>query len=302
MRTIARASGLVTVLLAGAWAASAGAQTPLDTAKESYAAAEYDRCLSALDSIGSGADNVVDAGEYRALCLMALNRESDAMKAVETVVRKEPRYQPSTASPPRLKSLVRDVKQAVLPAILQDSYAAAKRDFDAHQFDQAVAEFRTVIAVIDDPALAEHENVLLRDLKTLAAGFLDIIAASRAPAPVVPAAAAVVAPDPPVAPVRERIYTASDTDVTPPITLTQELPVWNPVRSNVAFGVIPPGQIEVIIDETGSVESVTLLKPIYLGYDDQVLRAARSWKYSPAQRSGTPVKFGKVIEVSLRPR
>jgi len=41
--------------------------------------------------------------------------------------------------------------------------------------------------------------------------------------------------------------------------------------------------------------------PINPRYDLIVLTAAKSWKYQPATLNGTPVKFRKLINISLKP-
>ncbi len=337
MRVIVRGSGVVAVLVAAVWGMQAGAQTPLAAAKESYAAADYDHCLRLLDSVPPSLENRVDAGEYRALCLMALRREDDAVKVVEALVRQEPLYQPSPSSPPRLKGLVLNVKRAVLPELLQESYAAAKISFDARRYEEAASGFRAVVALIDDPGLNEQRSPLLRDIKTISSGFIDVIEASRivdasvaaAPAvasdppptdapPVVPAPPVAPSPAPPAAVIvpppisatatdgpprpgvtRGRVFTALDPDVTAPLTLDQTLPPWRTVPGVTAVAPYPVGRLEIIINETGAVESATLLKPTYREYDDRLLRAARKWQYTPAKRGGQPVKFGKVIEITL---
>ena len=40
--------------------------------------------------------------------------------------------------------------------------------------------------------------------------------------------------------------------------------------------------------------------PVAPRYDSLVLAAAKGWKYSPATLNGTPVKFRKVINISIK--
>jgi hypothetical protein len=40
--------------------------------------------------------------------------------------------------------------------------------------------------------------------------------------------------------------------------------------------------LELIIDETGEVEDVTVVEPVVPVYDMLVVRTARQWKYRPA--------------------
>jgi hypothetical protein len=66
---------------------------------------------------------------------------------------------------------------------------------------------------------------------------------------------------------------------------------------------VPPGQgvVEVVVDETGIVETATLRQPVNPQYDAVVLAAAKTWLYKPASLDGTPVKYRKMIQVVLRP-
>ena len=290
MKRHPRTFGLLAALFVGASFPLAAAQSPLATARDSYASADYDRCLSALDSAELSPGDAVPAGEYRALCLVALNRDDAATKAVETIVQTEPLYQAAAGASPRLKSLVLSVKRAILPSILQERYATAKKDFDARNYAQAGVGFRTVVALVDDPALDAEAHASVGDLKTVSRGFLDLIAAmSPATAPAVPARLS-----PP------RIVTAEEPGVARPVTILQQLPLWYPDARFKALGVSPRSSLEIVIDETGAVESVQLLKPLSPEYDDQVVGAARNWRYTPASLNGTPVKYRKLIDIVLQ--
>ena len=59
------------------------------------------------------------------------------------------------------------------------------------------------------------------------------------------------------------------------------------------------GILEIAIDQTGKVESAAFMQGIHPVYDNQVLTAARSWRYQPAMSGGVPVKFRKTIKVSM---
>jgi TonB family protein len=61
------------------------------------------------------------------------------------------------------------------------------------------------------------------------------------------------------------------------------------------------GIVEVVINETGSVESAAMLQPVDPEYDRLVLNAARTWAYQPARRDGAPVKFRKRIQIAISP-
>jgi hypothetical protein len=55
----------------------------------------------------------------------------------------------------------------------------------------------------------------------------------------------------------------------------------------------------VLIDETGTVQASEIRQPTHPSYDSLLLNASRGWKYLPATKNGTPVKFRKLILVSV---
>jgi TonB family protein len=56
-----------------------------------------------------------------------------------------------------------------------------------------------------------------------------------------------------------------------------------------------------VIDRSGAVESATMAMGTRPAYDQALVRAAREWKFQPAQRLGRPVRYLKVIEIHLAP-
>jgi hypothetical protein len=47
---------------------------------------------------------------------------------------------------------------------------------------------------------------------------------------------------------------------------------------------------------------MTLRRPIHPLYDAALLAAARDWKYKPATLNGQPVKFRKMIQITVDKR
>jgi TonB family protein len=80
----------------------------------------------------------------------------------------------------------------------------------------------------------------------------------------------------------------------PPVIVRQSLP---PFPLNL---VGKAGSLEVLIDENGTVEAVTMRASLHPNYDRLALAAAHDWEYKPALRDGVPVKFRKVVQVVIR--
>jgi TonB family protein len=59
------------------------------------------------------------------------------------------------------------------------------------------------------------------------------------------------------------------------------------------------GILEVTIDEQGRVIQARLRLSLHPIYDSQILAAARDWRYQPATLNGRPVKFRKVIQITV---
>jgi tetratricopeptide (TPR) repeat protein len=272
---------------------------PLNTAKDLYASARYDEALSVLNGlrIGDSADRRA-VEQYRSLCLLALGRAAEAESAIAAVVKEDPTYRPGDSESPRVRATFAEVRKRLLPEITTTRYQIAKLAYDRRDWASAESQFRTVLALIDDP-----DNVgRLSDLRVLAAGFLELSVRAAAPPPPVepkPAAPTVAAPPPaaPAGPEPGKIYTAEDTSVTAPLVVTQNIPGIPP---NLMALARTRGLVEVVIDELGRVIGMSMRGSIHPTYDAQVLMAARDWKYKPATFNGKPVKFRRLISINVQ--
>src|SRR5213593_4692964 len=106
--------------------------TTLEPARALYVAAEYDDALVALDNLRASArrEEIGRIEYYRALCLLALGRSTDAEAAIETAVTAEPFAQPSEAdTAPRIRTAFREVRRRMLPAIIRQKYDDARAAF-----------------------------------------------------------------------------------------------------------------------------------------------------------------------------
>jgi hypothetical protein len=309
-------SRLVTAcaMVVAASVAAAG-QDPLSTARDLYSGAAYEDALVLLNHLranGPRSDEIPTIDEYRAFCLLALGRTADAEQAIEAVVAAAPSYQPSGSEvSPRVRSAFSDVRRRILPALVQERYASAKAAFDRKDFVQAEAGFRQVLDVLGAPDVAvTASRPPLSDLKTLAIGFHALSAAAAAPPlpppppptppPVVsaPAPAPVIARPPPVivVPSPRHIYGPGDPGVVAPVAVHQLLPPF-PTQKTMTSN---QGSIEILIDETGAVETATMSVPVTPLYDRLVLAAARKWQYRAASVNGVPVKFRKTVQIFIQ--
>jgi TonB family protein len=270
----------------------------LTAARDLYASAAYDDALEVLNRLRSSehpASQSRAIEQYRAFCLLALGRSADAEQAIEAVVAAEPSFQPAESdASPRIRSAFTSVRRRMLPSIIQQKYAQAKAAFDRKEFAAAADGFAQVLtALADKDVSAEAKQPPLSDLRTLAGGFQEL-AAKAVPPPPAPVAP-VVAPAPPPPPAAPRIYTGGESGIVLPSVITQALP---PFPGQV---LIPhTGKLEVVIDETGAVESAVMTGPVSPNYDQMVLAAARTWRYKPATMNGVPVKFRKTVQINIK--
>ncbi len=269
------------------------AEDLLASARTLYRSAAYDEALTTIQQLSSArgelsATDARELEEYRFLCLLALGRTGEARESMAAVVTSDPLYRlDSGANSPRIVSAFQDVRRDLLPALTSEIYADAKGAYDRKAYREAEEGFRTVLALLSDPDM-QGRNA---DLATLVKGFMDLTTAalkqSEAPAPA-------RAPEPaPVEVVRK------PAEIKQPVTLRQSVPPVPPDVARLA-GQLRAGTLEVMIDETGKVEQARFLVSIHPLYDQQVLNAARNWRYEPATADGVPIKFRKMIRVAVQ--
>ncbi|HXT20747.1 MAG TPA: TonB family protein [Thermoanaerobaculia bacterium] len=288
-------------LLAAGTVASAQAPAPaasLAAARTLYASAEYGGALDMLNGLvgETPAGPERQAIElYRALCLVAVGNTTEAGRVIEAMIQQDPLYRPSADDvPPKLRSAITDARRRLLPSIVQQNYVSAKAAFDKKDYPAAAKGFAQVLAGLNDPDIETvSAQPPLSDLKMLASGFNDL--AAKAVAPAAPAAPSAPAAETMVARV-PRIYSTSDRDVVPPVTVRQAVPPY-PGRVLLGGSLI----VDVVIDGTGTVESAVMASPPNPAYDRLVLGAAKNWQYQPAVLNGSPVKYRKRIQITLVP-
>jgi tetratricopeptide (TPR) repeat protein len=290
---------LLAGFLGGVRSSPANDNETLVRAKGLYAAAAYDEALAVLDQLQSGSqpEESMSIAEYRVFCLLALDRRDEARTSIDRILRNNPQYQPSAdQTSPRIQSIFREVRRQSLPKIVMERYATAKASFE--QKDARAAQlFDEVLALLGDPDLDPASA--LSDMRTVAFAFRDLAKAQASSAANAVTAPAKAAAPPPVERVPDIVYTAADTDVTPPLAKVQRLPVWRPSTHEVAQEF--RGVLRLLIDRNGAVASAAMPTNTRPSYDPVLLRAARDWKFTPAMKDGVPVRYLKLIEVHLKP-
>ena len=281
------------------------AQDSLSAARELYASAAYEDALavlSRLNAAGLRPDDGRTADQYRALCLLALGKTAEASQAIEAVVAGQPLYRPTEGEvSPRVRAAFSDVRQRVLPGLVQQRYALYKTAFDRKDYQTASAGFNELLALYADPDLAGASGKPpLSDLRVLIGGFYELSLQATAPpaAPEPPRATAALTRTPaaPIVQEPQKLYSTSDDGVVPPVVLRQQLPSY-PGQVNRPM----VGAVEVVIDENGYVVQATMRASVVPSYDRQVVNAAQNWRYKPATLNGAPVKFRKMVQVAVTP-
>jgi len=290
----------------------AAGQDSLSAARELYAGAAYEDALAVLNRLRANAVRADDAraiDQYRAFCLLALGRGSDAERAIESVIAVQPSYEPTEGDvSPRVRAAFTEVRRRMLPTIVQQWYASAKGSYDRKEYGAAIAGFNQVLDVLTDADVASVVNQPpLSDLRTLAAGFRDLSVLAAAPPPPpplppppppAPPEPAPAAPPPPPRVALPRIYGPGDPDVVPPVVVRQSLP---PLPPQVSRGLTTrEGSLEIIINEVGGVESVQMKVPFSPVYDRLAVAAATEWQYKPAMIGGVPVKYRKTLQITFK--
>lgn len=262
------------------YAGIAGAQDVIERAHVLYQTAAYEDALQLLDgyenesSSTSPAAQLQSIDEYRALCLLALNRTDDAHAVLRRLISSNPLYAPSSNDPsPRFLDAVMTVRNEVVPALALQLYADAKAAAERRRYNDASAFLEKLLRIVQqegiEPSVASSLAPLVHDAKQL-------FEMSRG---------------------GQTVYMAGDPGVTPPAPIKHSLPDPSPLQG--AGDYDKSGQLELVIDAAGTVESAVFLTPIHPTYDPLVLKAAKTWTFRPARLNGRAVPFRTVMTVRL---
>ena len=185
-RTVGRHSSFRPPSSAGRRPSSPMIRSP--SARDLYAAAAYEDALAALDRLRAGGVRVDEnraVDQYRAFCLLALGKSTEAAQAIEAVVSADPSYHPSDSDvSPRVRAAFSDVRRRLLPDLAQQKYAQAKAAFDRKDYRVASDNFGQLLDLFADPDLAAAASrPPLTDLRMLTVGFRDLSMQALAPPP-----------------------------------------------------------------------------------------------------------------------
>jgi TonB family protein len=286
------------LLLAGMLALAVG-DNSLAAARDLYASAAYEDALAVLNTLPPDrpADEARAIEQYRALCLLALGRGAEAETAITAVISGDPTYRPAADVSPRVRAAFADVRRKMIPVILQHWYTQAKAQYDRREFAAAASLFGHILQIMADPEIQRlSAQPPLSDLRTLVSGFRDLAASALPPDPLSSSPLQLSAMAMPALPATPRVYAATDGNVVPPTVVLQELPAFPGVS---LIGKV--GLIEVVIDESGGVESAMIRQTLTPQYDKIAIAATKKWRYEPATVDGVPVKYRKSIQVTVKP-
>jgi tetratricopeptide (TPR) repeat protein len=283
------------------------AQDHMARVKELYASAAYEEALAELETfrLAPGADSLEPA-EYRILCLLALGRSESAQSDIEQLILRHPMYRPDPSLvSPRVRATFQAVRRRLLPEIVETQYVSAMRSLDARHYSAALPQFDLVLSLLDDVG----DDPRLAKLRRSASGFRDLASAAAPPADAAPPSDSAETPGSPGTGASNIVYDALAREVVPPVPVKQVLPA---APGNRALSTTTPGVIEIVIDESGDVEFAIVRRSIdpachpevwasILRYDTLLMQEARTWRYRPASRYGTAVKFRKLIEIYSAP-
>jgi hypothetical protein len=290
-------------------AITVAAEDPLAAARDLYASAAYEEALAALTRLHDDATASAEAEQveqYRAFCLFALGRTREAVGVSEGLIAKNPTLQLDSAeASPRIISMFADVRKRLLPGLIRERYRTARAALDAKDAAAAETQFGEVRRMIDEAEKVNAIDETLADMRVLVDGFLELARTSRAPVvprpapqPSTPAATDVPSksqPPPPPA-----IFDSTTPGVTPPVAIHQDVPNYPRSLVTIVKTDVTKGTLEVLIDENGNVVRSVMRDSVNAIYDSLVVRASKAWKYRPALKGETPVKYVKLIAINVQ--
>ena len=291
------------------FAQRADAQTHLEAVERLYSSASYEEALAALDTSDVAADaDQLASEEYRILCLLGLGELERAEATIAKLVLRHPDYRPNPArfSPSRQEQF-NVTRRQVLRRLFEAAAAEATASSEAKDYDAAVVRFEALLELLkvagNDPQFVDLRAYAADSFRRAKAAALALVEAAR-PTPVAmnvvatngDGGAHVVAATATAG--RARVYDVSSIDVVPPVALRPILPPMSPEGSHVTPN---PGLFEILVDESGRVQSASVRRSVSAQYDALVLNESGKWRFKPATLKGQPVPFRKLVEIYAVP-
>lgn len=310
---------LLTACACAAAVTSVAAQDPLSAARDLYASAAYEDALTTLGRLHEGenapksSDQIEQVDQYRAFCLFALGRSVEAQSVATALISKNPLLQLDGDASPRIAAMFGDLRKKLMPTLARERYRQARAAIDRKEFTAAEPQLAYLRRMLDEADKMGVADEALADLRVLVDGFMDLTRAAAArtasPASTPPATTTAAAPagaapsgsEPDLNPAAQP-YDRSATDVVPPVTVRQEIPQIPRELTRTMLATAKTATLEVLVDENGNVERAVMRDKLNPIYDRLILAAARTWKYRPAMKGTTPVKYLKAIAIVINSR
>jgi periplasmic protein TonB len=331
---VLRLAVVLLLFAAPAWAGAA--QDSIAAARDLYTTADYREALAMLTRLRPAATEPADVraiDQYRAFALFALGQATEAERVVEGIASIDPTWTlPAGEAPPRIEALFTQARERALPGVLRQRLAAARALYAEKRYDASAEAFTGLLLLLENPTMARAAGADLASMSALATGFRDLSlaadeqarsAAARQTPPTSSPLAAATPPDglpaaPPAtapstdqaaapsaasdapAPAPAEPAAAPATDIVPPVAIAQAIP--RATEITVPIGAAQTILLDIVIDETGHVESAEVRRSVNRLYEAQLVAATRGWRYTPATKGGRPVKYARTLEVTLNPR
>lgn len=258
-------------LVGAAWLLAAVQQVALQQAIDLYWNGEYERTLQVLGT-DLEPDEQVEANQYRAFSLVALERNEEARAAFAALLEADPEHTLDTA--------------LVSPKIVEQ-FELARQELSASLFEQGKAayfegHYDEAFDLLDKLMKVDPSSTLGAEYLQLARERIDLEQRTAAPEPEAP----VVDP--------LRVYSVSG-DVEEPEPVRRDPPRYPQFdrRAGTEGDVV----LRITIGRTGRVEAADVVRSVNSRIDAEAVRAVKNWRYQPARLHGEPVKVFKIVMI-----
>jgi hypothetical protein len=288
--------------------------SPLAEARALYESARYDEALQVIEPAASESTvPLVDQQAlrfYRALCFIALDRQSLAEDAIAAMVRAEPLARAENDAPPKFAELYAKVRAGMAKTLMMDAFTRGRDRYRAGQAVDARADLLLALALLDDPSLPLQADPMLADMRVITEGFLALAdapakadAAREDPVAARPAVSVALEKQNLPVPAAARASSgATRPGYVPPKIVTQPLPAFDTSGAGM-FLSRNEGEIEVAVAADGTVASARMTVSLHPRFDALLVATAMSqWRYQPALRLGVPVPATLRVRVRLNRR